>query len=850
MTMPIDITEAVDFKPRLIDDHTGDPGGDMQPEADVEMVDPIAAGRAAFDDAMRDPESGDLREDMKQFSAEAIEYLERLRQRCESDRETKNFAKRQARNERRWTNEPEQTLDREGKKTEVADYNLDVPVTSGLTAAACDTVSSFLISAIFHGGDPWFQFEAKGKKEENERLEAVARAIAEEEIELAELDTVGPRFCRSIPKRGTAALRYRMVSKLRMEPDENGVLREARGELRPLIERWPLKNLLVTNLEEPDPRKQEGVFWITPTTNVHKLEENEATFEAEQVEVGFDDMNQPVIIDVAKRMSGEFFNLDILRDMEGQGLVDMPNAESSPRTASTRYESKDAASNFLKYDLIEYEGALPMYRWVTQGLFTWRMARALELDMGMPDPGDDPIALREFARRLDKISVWKLSYVLPPNDVKSGVFSGLWIQLSISHTHMIPGAEPRNSLYVGGMIEDEDEFYRRSVADRGWRSEDLADCLRAARAWIVYYNAHAAAVIDDEMLEDKENAARLLEPNKRFHARLDGNKSVKDLIQFLFAQMPEKIDEAIASEEFRHQQSTGVFGANLGDARTESGTLGEQRDNRAEGEQRMAVTLIGIVMELHRLLRDMLADRHYFMDENEYMDHVRRVAGADADDFAADMFSPEQFWRELRIVFPATLGRNKTVMRAQLQEDVTVFGPFGVMDMAKALEMSQRLGGNQHGDKLVNAQVEPRDPEDEFAALRNGERVQVSPAEDFFMHLQKHQEQLALWDQFDPTRNPQSGVEMETWKYVAEQLGQHIQQTMTAAQAAMQAAMQAQGALGSVDGATPPMMGPGGAPGGVPGGDDAVMNGLNQAGQPSPGVASQTAGEQAPMGVV
>lgn len=697
----------------------------------------------------------------EKFMGTVIEFLKRQKEKYEAIREDREiqFTERHKVNERRARLVLLQRHDATGRLDELyEDGHLKAGVYMGLTCEANKMAGALLYKGLIEQYDRPCKIRGKGVFSENDTLVRMGEAIVDDMLSRSEFASLSRHMTSLIPRWGTVALRYEMgqMADFARVDDVDGAetFQECNIRFAPNIQIWPIKDVLVSHPKRPEVRDQEGVFWLSSGKTIYDLEPDEV-----------------VMVEDSGRFAGKWRNLQQVRDAEAKGFggdifgYDYSSASFAPQ-----------------YDLVEYDGRLPISKWVRDGVATYPILRFFGVNVG-PDPGPDPARITTWANRLSHIPVWNVAYIKG----SSGNNNSNEILLRFQPA---PGRIPRSSLYRFPFSEDGLNFYAHSVNDLGRQMEDAADTLTNANLWTTYFNAHPAKSIDESAtvngdIDEVEEA--LQTPNAVVKIR--PNTPVDSVVKFFQLPVVQEYAANLSIITARYEALTGITGAIKGMAA--ASTLGQDQMNLSQSTILFNQTVLQCAQVLATLMRQIIADTHYYMtlpsvtpdgqpvlDRNKvFVDYVSRVSGLTPSEIERAEISKDGLENDLIVVHPAMAGADNSVKVQFLIQLWTVTGGMGFSDPMAFVKVCLTLQGIRDADEITkrNTGIEPGDEE---RIMSQGRWIPPKPDEDFIAHLQQHQATMAGMALANPNDADQ--------QMLAESLPMHIQETMKLLQAAVQ----------------------------------------------------------------
>lgn len=732
--------------------------------------------------AEMDPE---FARDLDRFNTAVMEHMRSLFETFESARNKNNWEVKYARNDRKARAELELYYDQEHKTVipNLGDGHCCMGVTLGLEAQGIRSAGSIMNDYMIDQVRRPYQVQGRGKREENPDLEDIVYhtmdsllSASDFERNLRVINHLSPRF-------GTAILRYDMgrQTEYRVDP-ATGAIEETVGDLEPHVEVWPLEHVYVADLQESDPRKQEGLFWVTEGVTFYDLLPEEAVMEQVPGPDGL----------IAMRQSGRFRNLEALRR-------DLYNATQHV-TSSNEDTDSERVSQFPMMRLKEYQGGLPLALWIEEGLLTPEVAVYYQiLPRDIPDDIDNAEERRQWAMRAQRVTHWNVSYVEQGHNTTSYDLGHHLLQFEPVTTK-----RPRNSAYRFGFQPDGTRWYALGVVDLGGDLAKSADYLLNTKLRTDVYNANPSAVISERILHDStpEDVMSLLrQPGQ--HAQTSGpGADPEHLVHWI--QLPEvkNVMELVGLYIHQFEVATGITPAAKGRATAnETGTATELQLQTGQAHMDIRQAIRANYLELKRLITDIWEDTLHYGEEDEVLDYMTRVTGMDATKIRQVIPHVGDIEEQLEITHPLTAGQDPAVI-SQLVLQAYQLWPDQI-DPRKASLAMLEAGGYPQAELLMRDQV-IRSPQDEIAQMEQGNWLDPQVGENYEQHIQAHQ--AALMQAEQRVNNAlAAGEEPDPTDEMYLSLGpKHIEDTLTLLQVQQQQMLMEQQMMGQ--------MGAGGGP--------------------------------------
>lgn len=668
--------------------------------------------------------------DINEFMKEVRTHLQNKLKSSKEERDDRRFCERLDRSRARVNNRARVWTDATGKITEWSkDQHLELGFTQGWSAQAAKTAAANMNRILFDQSERFFMYSSIGKRQENRGLKDSLTDLQDYLFKRGQFKEVGRRAMNALPTEGTVALRFDMYKPFRVVRDpETGEFVEERGDLIPAYMKWPLEYVYLTDWDKPRACDQEGVFWVTRNTTLQSLLPNKATF----------DFNTNGVNPSIRLKSGRFVNLEALEEAESKFINNSRSTLNVGVNDVGVY--RNSVSSFPQFDLVEYEGALPMARWVEDRKFTWEMAMFFGLDVGVAkfDPDDDR-ARREFGRRLNQITHYQFSWVEPDHTQCAG---GHTIEFAPSRW-----LEPSNSLFLFQYDIDGDEALGNSVTDLIYKLEDIGDALRNAQVRIVQNNARPPKLISKRhlMKSSLEEVQRCWEPDAM--VEIKGNPDVQKIFEMVLLPEPHNLEQAIAMLKLEAEVTSGITQA-AKTGQSTGGTATEANLEEQKSQTKMEDAAIRAITELFRLVDFQTKQTYNHLGREGFIDLIKKISGRSADEVDEMIGPTDKVWNEFDVIFPPTFGRDKTVIAESLRRDFQTFGTF---DPVKTSKIVGQLSGYPHVEELITVGYEPIDIEEEQRQMAMGNYVKpvfdqsnpIDLIQRFMAHTKMLQEALA-----------------------------------------------------------------------------------------------------------
>jgi hypothetical protein len=344
-----------------------------------------------------------------------------------------------------------------------------------------------------------------------------------------------------------------------------------------------------------------------------------------------------------------------------------------------------------------------------------------------------------------------------------------------------PYRQARTSLYALKWIESGSKFLGYSVTDMGHALEDAADSMLNTELYVTTKNAHPTYLTDRRRLANKsidEIKKLLTQPDSVVEAQLGAGVKVSDIVMPVLLEMDPALPARRMQFKSDFEDVTGVSAAAKGaESRPSTGTLGQVKIEEGKSIQLLGHIVLGIAMELCRLMRDVLSDVAHFLSRGELIKLMEREAGELARDLEKYLTEDEtdRFGELFEIKSPVTLSTDNTVVSAILERLLQLVGP-AVIDPRKFVNIICQLNQLPVGENLLTTQKEPLAPEVENNLMAQGVWVDPNNAENFAEHLSAHFRLLQALS----TGSVPPDTKPEEMENLMQQLPIHIQDTMNA----------------------------------------------------------------------
>jgi hypothetical protein len=700
----------------------------------------------------------------EKFMGVVTEFLRQQKSKCEAAREKKDvqFDKRYKINNRRARLSLMQRTDETGRMDDLyEDGHVKSGVYLGWTCESVLMAAAMLYQQLLESYKRPCKISGRGNRAENETLIQVCEAIIDDMLDRADFGINARYITELIPRHGTVALRYEMgvnVEFARVDAlDGSEVFQEGNVRLTPRIQIWPLDKVFVSHPNRPEPKDQEGIFWITPNTTIYDLEPDEV-----------------VLLQDSGRFVGKWRNLQQVRD-----------GEANKTATSMGYGENGSFAP--QYTLVEYEGCLPIAKWVRDGVVTYDLLRFFGVNVG-PKPGQaSPEQMTAWANRLSRIAVWNVAY-LTSADGYSSVGTGGGNAEVLLRFQPASGRVPRRSLYKFVYTTDGLNFYGRSINDLGRQIEDAADTLFNSDLWTTHFNANPAKAFDmsgTSNMDEDEVMEALQTPNAL--VRIKPGAKPDDVLKFF--QLPEIPNCQMKIQALRTQfeSVTGITAPMKGMAT--AGTLGQDQINVSQGTTLFNKTILQCAQTLSSLMKQIISDAVYYLtlpatvpDRTQFLvDYITRISGLPSSEIEDAIPSVDGLENDIIVRHPTMSGADNSVITQFLIQLWTVTGGMGFSDPKAFAQKCLELQGMRDAEEITG-EIAGMQPMDEERQMAQGNWIAPRPDEDFIAHLRQHQARMSQLAGV----SMQGGQQNTEDAMLAKLLPMHISKTMELFQSAMQ----------------------------------------------------------------
>jgi len=516
-----------------------------------------------------------------------------------------------------------------------------------------------------------------------------------------------------------------------------------------------LRDVLFTHPDRPEVDDQEGIFWLTRGVSVADLEKDAV-----------------IIMEETSRPVGKWRNLQKVY-------------EDSAENHASNYSNTTNASAYPQYTLVEFEGRLPIFRWLKKGVLSWRVLKFFGVDVGVGAPNlEDPKTAQAWAMRLAQIPVWNVAYLTDSDGSIYGSRTDAGTPKTLLRFQPAPGRVPRRSAYIFVYVKDGFYLYGRSINDLGRQLEDAGDEFLNNDLRAISYNGDPTYLIDPMGLArgTADEVAKMLRDGKKC-IEIRANKKVADVVQAI--ELPRVLDlqNTLAMLKTEFEGVTGVTAAVKGQAQAK--TLGQDQINMTQSNNLFSRAVLRAAQVLAQLISDMIADILFYtsipgddeMDPSEryaeFVKYASRVSGLGASEIEDMLPTLDGLGNEVIIRHPAMPGADKSVLVQQLMQMYQITQGQGFAGPKEFVRGCLELGLYPRADDLIGGN-KGMSPEDEQRQMAEGNYRPPDPDEDFVQHMTTHQ---ACMDQL--LQKEKSGIPLtESEVLLAHALARHINNTL------------------------------------------------------------------------
>lgn len=688
--------------------------------------------------ALVDPEA------LRKFNAAVTQHLDQVRRYSKDGRNKRDFDSRHERRRDRAQVKVQIEFKDDGSVEKVKDAHAKLGINQGWTHQANVTARKEIFFKLFRSAPRFYVIQGWGRKEENEKLEAILEKVAEHLLRRGGFySNIAPTLCQMLPVDGTVCLRFNYVFPHSMALQPSGAFRESlKGEqpipgqenralfdrykaLMPQFEIWNLEDVLVTDWDREAVHQQEGVFLITPQTTVNRLARQEAVYvwEGEETEIG---------LEFIRRVEGRFVNMRQLRESQAKNL-------SNPiQSRATQYQVDGSrTSSFSLLSLVEYEGQLPMSRWVMDGTLTPELAQYFEIDVGYV-PDGSMASLAEWGRRLDSINYYEVAYTVA-GDTDFGLSnSAVGAEKYVLRLCPCPYRAERAILHKFHYLPDRNEFLGLSICDLGWRLENLGDLIMNATGWTQIYNSNPSGTVFKDFLEDQSiGALEKLMALGNVAAVTRQGVAVSDMLKLHRLDPDPRAEEFRASIKFEFENTTGIPPITKGavqDTATGTATELQMSAQRSEGQLDMVAYDNSIVLAL--MVKEMLTLAVEILGPEEFKALAVQACGKIAADI--DHVMNEIMNGEFDVVSALANTEDPAVIATMIQRLYQLTVATGQWNDREFIKFCARHLRIPDIEKALAHGEAPMSPASEHEQMGEGNTVKVHPEDDDLVHIQEH----------------------------------------------------------------------------------------------------------------
>jgi hypothetical protein len=809
-----------------------------QMEKEAQATEDLAAQLEAMPDgeryAIAFKKRGELlravKADHQNFTDKLIQHLNQVMDKAELRREEVNrFDAMKSNAERRLKNVVINRLNADGTvdksyKDGVAECNIP----AGLSFQAIQTAGSYQCQLFLESVQRPYRLVGSGRKLENKNLGECLSNLSDWIGRKGGFKQTLRRGFFSNATYGSAAIRFEYVEPLIFRRDKDGAFREKRGDIEPTYTLWPLEDVLFTNPELPGVCDQEGVFWLTRGTTLRRLELNEATFDLKSET---DELGQIVQF---RKTAGKFSDLDFLREDEKsqQSFVGLNQGRGATSDASRA----GAISNFPVFDLVEYQGALPMADWIADGTLTPPLLIAYGINVGIPiRPDMDRETLEEIGRRLNRISHWEVAYISWLDNPRTTGQGGNGRCIRFDPCYY---PKPRNDAFLITYYKDPDKLLGRGIPEVGLAHEYAATLLLNAMIRLGNLTVNSPFLVNPRGLDKPHltEIRRLIsEPNAIILKK--AGVPIEEIIKKVEQGVDPGIAQWIAYLKQEFEMITGVLAAAKGDnSGNSTGTLGEIQINDQKTRGRLDDIVIANASEIYRLFKTQLIEFWHLAGKQGFIEACRKASGfiaSDLEELLGEVDDIEEIIDEFSWELPQTFGKDNSVVAAGMVQAFQLLGPEVHDPYQWALNYYEKIG-EATPESFLRENFGVQTPEDEHEQILVGNYIKPNARDNPMEHDFKHQIQMQEWTQKLLGMGP-DGADSKDGKKLIRAIGaltlhQRDSQILYQQIAAEQAAMMAQQAGPPGKGDKKPSDGPN-----VPANEQQQANSIAQQAAATPG---------------
>jgi hypothetical protein len=719
--------------------------------------------------AMEDPV---LAEQIREFQTMLVRHLIAKRENAQAIRDPKGeFLARYERNKRWARAQLEPQMDREGNIDPAGpDGHACMGITQGWGLQSLNDIDTYMGTNLLSRWKRPFEVETAGQKDDSDTLKRLALCCVDDNLRSGRFASVAPYWLRSAPTHGAGFLRYRLRWRRRFGKSDDGVWRESFEDLVPVFTVYRPIHVAFTDPNLPTPLDQEGVFWTSPCVTLNDLEQEEVVLNPDGSYEG-----------------GRFRNLDSIREVMAQ------NRYNTLGTPTGTDEDVRRTSSLPTFTMLEYEGALPIYQWVMQGLFTpdiaaWYMVDTGDWPQATEDGTYDVSSLDQWGRKMAQITMWNVTFL---SDYATAGMN----RMSLGHIIEMEPAKcrsPRNSMFAVVFMPDELNLEGRSVFDLGEANLKEGDSLFNSKIFNAEINSDPPAIYDERAIQDGtlEDAKRAFRTKGRSYSARPQGRPAQDLATFLHRPDDPSLWTAIANLKAEYKLTVAASALAMGtDPAGGTGTLGEVKINEDKAGSVLAQITRRAGTEMSRLFQAVWEDNIYYRGDG-LADYLAQISGIGNTEIQQALPSLVGLENEVRIIHPLNMIADVAVQTSLMIQVANAFP--GVFDLQKIAVATMRNVYPNAEDLLT--QKQQMLPQDEEGQMSEGNWIQPSSDENFQAHIVTHTGTMLGLQQ-----RLKNGTATDQDHVLAQQLPDHLEITQSMAQAAAQLAGQMQ-----PKGATPP----------------------------------------------
>lgn len=671
--------------------------------------------------AQEDPKAS---KDVLAFGSILTTFLETYRQHCESLREqqrNEHFTTAFLRDQRRSEARVEIFPDRDGRtSTASPDAHAPLGLTYGLASQCNGRVTSFLRKNLFDQFKRPFAVLPLGKHDSNKNRVRIAISVIDNALKQARFKMRGPIMMQNIPTYGTSVWRYRERLQRRFVPDATGQFSEQIVDRVPELSIWSLMDVTWTDPEMPLAEDQEGVFWYHQAVGMSDLEAREAVRNPKD----------------GSLVGGDLRNLEALREFGDDGTVtDIQHG---------RTDSKGAVTPRRPMTMVEYEGALPVEKWIKDGALTpaiaaWFMIRVPGWpEKGQGEDGYDVSSKEQWARQMGQISMWNVAYVDPNgNNGTNALGTQVLLRFEPERSH-----NPQNSLFLARYRSRGMKSYGQSVAETGAPLEMEVDSLHNDLFRNVKMNLDPPLVTDSVVAKSKTadelvkwwntpgSAGIPLTPKQGM-----GASNARDAVVPVQRQYDaQNAWMVLNNAATNYRLLVGASSSAMSGSPMKTKTFSEMNVSEQISQEFLTEMARDGGVELARMFESMYANWYYSRTEEERVEHASRLSGLSASECQAALKTIDGIENDVMIVHPMMSGIDPGVAMSALTQAKAAFP--GIFDEPKLAEMIAGFVVPNAEDLILENTL--MSPDDEHMQMSAGQEVNPQVKEDSVSHLQQH----------------------------------------------------------------------------------------------------------------